>query len=210
MRSRLRSGVLLAGGASARFGTPKGLAPFAGARLADRPLGALHEVCDEVLVASNDPRAAQWFPSCRVVTDVHGFRGGLSALATACVRAAHETVVVCAWDMPFVTAALLDELAAAVDEGARCCVPMHADHAFEPLCAAYRRTEAMTAVTQILASSDDRSAHRLPGVLAGTEWRIDRHLAADDAARVFLNVNTHDDLELAQHWCADHPSPTAP
>lgn len=210
MRLRRRSGVLLAGGASARFGTPKGLAPFAGARLADRPLGALREVCDEVLVASNDPRAADWFPSCRVVTDVHDFRGGLSALATACVCASYETVIVCAWDMPFVTAALLDELATVVDRGARCCVPTHADFSFEPLCAAYQRAASVKAVTEILEFSDDRSAHTLPGALAGTEWHIDRHLAAGDGARIFLNVNTLDDLELAQRWCATHPSPTAP
>ena len=210
MRLRRRSGVLLAGGASARFGTPKGLAPFAGARLADRPLGALREVCDEVLVASNDPQAAHWFDSCRVVTDVHDFRGGLSALATACVRASHETVIVCAWDMPFVTAALLDELATVVDRGARCCVPAHADASFEPLCAAYQRAASVKAVTDILTSSDARSAQMLPGVLAGTVWHIDRHLEAGDAARLFLNVNTLDDLELAQRWCAAHPLPTAP
>ena len=200
MRATLRSGVLLAGGTSSRFGSPKGLASFAGQRLCDRPLSALLAVCDEVFVAANDPHAAGWFPGLRVVRDVHDFGGGLSALATACTAASQATVLVCAWDMPFVTAALLEQLATEVDAGRKSCVPMHADSSLEPLCAAYDKRSSMRAIEDILVLGDDRSAHTLHDVLGSDGWRIDTHLAAADAARIFSNVNTVDDLERAARW----------
>ena len=47
-------GVLLVGGASARFGSPKALARFRGETLAERGARLLAEVCDEVLVVGKD------------------------------------------------------------------------------------------------------------------------------------------------------------
>ena len=198
MRSRWRSGVLLAGGSSSRFGgQPKGLAPFGDARLADRPLAALRAVCDEMLVASNHADAERWFPGIRVMRDTTAGRGGLGALETALCAAQHDTVLVCAWDMPFVTAELLDTLATIVDAGATCCVPVHPDGTSEPLCAAYARAMCAPAAT-LLLQGGERAAHSLLRHTAGAAWRVDEHLGAGDAARLFRNVNTHDELQAAR------------
>ncbi|HLK46330.1 MAG TPA: NTP transferase domain-containing protein, partial [Acidimicrobiales bacterium] len=50
MAHRRLTGVLLVGGASRRFGSPKALAVLDGETLADRGRRVLGEACDEVLV----------------------------------------------------------------------------------------------------------------------------------------------------------------
>ena len=103
-------GVLLAGGAARRFrGMPKGLALVDGLRIADRVLSALRGATDRQLVVANDARAAQWFPGMRVVADAEEGLGPLHGLRTALAAAEGEPVLVVAWDMPFVTTALLGQ-----------------------------------------------------------------------------------------------------
>ena len=50
MARRALSGVVLVGGASSRFGSPKALAQLDGETFVDRARRILGEVCDEVLV----------------------------------------------------------------------------------------------------------------------------------------------------------------
>ncbi len=196
---RRRCGVLLAGGASTRFGgTPKGLAQLGGMRIADFVLRALDAVCTETIVAANDPAARAWFPQHRIVADSTPGRGALGALETALTAATAPTVVVCAWDMPFVTAPVLEALAAAVDAGASCCVPTYANGTSEPLCAAYDAAAAPTA-TRLLARGT-RAAHELVTVLRGTQWMIDEEVMGSDVPRIFQNINTRDDLAQAIAW----------
>jgi molybdenum cofactor guanylyltransferase len=190
-RPRSRCGVLLAGGASARFGgRPKGLMPFGAARLTDAAYHALQATCDRVVIAANDPAAADWFPGDEIVRDREPGRGALSALETALVAARADIVLVCAWDMPFVTAELLDALASAVDGSVMACVPQHADGRWEPLCAAYDETCAVSA-TALLAAGE-RAAHRLVEHCAGVAYPL-----TADAAHLVLNVNTSSDLARA-------------
>ncbi len=194
-----RCGVLLAGGVSTRFGgTPKGLALLGGVRIADFVVRALDAVCTETIVAANDPAATVWFPHHRIVADAVPGRGALGALETALNAATARTVVVCAWDMPFVTAATLDALAAAVEAGASCCIPMHADGQLEPLCAAYDASAARTA-TRMLADGA-RAAHELVTALGGVRWQIQADTPGRDQSRMFHNINTHDDLTQAVEW----------
>lgn len=194
-----RRGVLLAGGASSRFGgQAKGLLPLGDARLADAALSALRESCDDVVIAANDHTAEFWFREHPVVRDSEVGRGALGALETAILAGDGATVVVCAWDMPFVTADILDQLAQVVERGAACCVPVHADASSEPLCAAY--APSCAAVATALLARGERSAQALWREAAGVQWFVDAMLSPARAARAFFNVNTPDDLRLAESW----------
>lgn len=100
------TGVLLVGGASERFGTPKALARFRGETLVERGQRLLAEACDQVLVVG---KHADGLP-LELLDDgatsrapVHGVIAGLRA-------ARHETVVVLPVDVPLITPAALRAL----------------------------------------------------------------------------------------------------
>jgi molybdopterin-guanine dinucleotide biosynthesis protein A len=100
------SGVLLVGGASERFGSPKALAPFRGETLAERGRRVLADACDEVLVVG---KAADGLPF-PVLDDgvdsrapIHGVIAGLRA-------ARYEVVVVLPVDVPLVPSQTLRAL----------------------------------------------------------------------------------------------------
>lgn len=105
------TGVLLVGGASERFGSPKALAPFRGETLAERAWRALSEVCDEVIVVGKAGDAHELpFPVVGDGSDehapVHGVIAGLRA-------ARNDVCLVLPVDTPLVTPELLRELVAA-------------------------------------------------------------------------------------------------
>jgi molybdenum cofactor guanylyltransferase len=192
-------GVLLAGGNATRFGGgPKGLQAFSGRRLADAALDALSSTCGEVIIATNAADAASWFPPHRVVRDSGDARGGLAALHTALTAAAPRNVLVCAWDMPFVHTTLLRALQQMVSDGASAAVPTHADGVREPLCAAYSASLMQHATC--LMQAGVRAAYRLTADRPETAWAINEHLSSSDAARIFLSVNTPNDLAHASQW----------
>ena len=95
------TGVLLVGGASRRFGSPKALAQFRGETLAERGHRLLAAVCDEVLVVGKaEELAGLPFPVVDDGTDdrapVHGLIAGLR-------RASHDVVVALPVDVPLMT-----------------------------------------------------------------------------------------------------------
>ena len=99
------TGILLVGGSSSRFGSPKELAQFEGEALADRAWRLLGEVCDERLAVGGDGLSD---PST----------GPVAAIAAGLRKAAHELAVVIPVDMPLLTADALRLLAEACRDAA--------------------------------------------------------------------------------------------
>jgi len=105
------TGILLAGGASTRFGSPKALAELAGETLAGRAWRLLGETCDErVAVGRLDGLP---FPSL-----ADPGTGPVAAVAEGLRSAAHEIAVVVPVDMPLLTPEALVELARACRDAA--------------------------------------------------------------------------------------------
>ena len=103
------TGVVLVGGASERFGSPKALARFRGETLAERAERLLGEVCDEVLVVGK--RADDLpFP---VLDDGTTSRAPVHGVITGLRQARNEVVVVLPVDVPLVTPGALRALGAA-------------------------------------------------------------------------------------------------
>jgi molybdopterin-guanine dinucleotide biosynthesis protein A len=99
------TGILLAGGESRRFGSPKADAVYEGETLAHRAWRLLGEACDDrVLVGPggvDDPGT-----------------GPVAAIAAGLRAAAHDVAVVVPVDMPRLTVGALHELAAACRDAA--------------------------------------------------------------------------------------------
>lgn len=104
------TGVVLAGGGATRYGgRAKGLERVGGRRIIDRVADVLRETTDELLLVANAPDAADWLPGVRTRADVRPHEGALGGLHAALAHAGGAILLV-AWDMPFVPAALLRAL----------------------------------------------------------------------------------------------------
>ena len=101
------SGVLLVGGASTRFGSPKALARFRGETLAERAWRVLGEACDERLAVGKAGELELPFP---VLDDGSELRAPIVGVLAGLRAAAHETVVFLPVDCPLVTPELLRAL----------------------------------------------------------------------------------------------------
>ena len=195
MTSRRCVGALLAGGAARRFrGMPKGLALVDGLRIADRVLSALRGATERQIVVANDSRAAHWFPGMRIVADAEGGLGPLHGLRTALAAAEGEPVLVVAWDMPFVTSALLSALRTRGESGAPAVVPAAGNpRRAEPLCAFYGA--AALATCEALLARGERRAAALHESLAGARTLAGAELSSlGDPSRLLLSVDTLEDL----------------
>lgn len=190
------TGVILAGGRSSRFGgAPKGLARIGGERIIDRVAFALRACTDTLLLAANDPAADGWVPGARRVADRTPGLGALGGLQAAMAHAGTPLLVV-AWDMPFVSAPLLQELRARGERGALAVVPEGPDGRPEPLCAWYSNA-LLPRIERLLAAGERRAMALADGY--GVE-RLPHAVVAQygDPTLIFDNVNTADDLRRAE------------
>jgi molybdenum cofactor guanylyltransferase len=125
-------GVLLVGGASSRFGSPKALAGFRGEALAVRAHRTLKEAFDTVIAVG---KADDALPLPFAVHDDGSVeRAAIVGLAAGLRLASTELCVVVPTDMPLITAELLRSLAEAA-EGVDVAVVQTG-----PLPGAYRRS----------------------------------------------------------------------
>jgi molybdopterin-guanine dinucleotide biosynthesis protein A len=163
-------------------------------RIADHVLAALRDATDVQMVVANDPRAGSWFAGERVVADEIPSLGPLGGLATALGATEGASVLVVAWDMPFVTGALLRALRRLGESAGVAAAPMHgAARWIEPLCA-YYPPEALSACRTLLHDGERRAAALLE-VLPGVRVMDDEALAPfGDPARLFDSVDSPEDL----------------
>jgi molybdopterin-guanine dinucleotide biosynthesis protein A len=172
---RALTGVLLVGGASTRFGSPKALAQFDGETLADRAWRLLGEACDErIAVGKREDGLALPFD---LLDDGTAVRAPIAGVVAGLRAARHDLAVVIPVDLPMLTAAALHELAAACRDVA---MPPSG-----PLPGAYRRT-ALPELERALA--EERLA------LRAAIGDLDVAIVDLDAA-LLLNVNTPDDVQ---------------
>lgn len=190
------NGAILAGGGATRMGgVPKGLLEVGGQRILDRLVATFEQALGRLpLLVANAPGAAEWRPDLRVVADRRPGSGTLGGLLTAVLEAPAPVVCV-AWDMPFVPAGLLRELAAGLAHADVCLPASGGPRGLEPLCAAYGPRTG-PAMADALDRGDLRAIafHDSVRVTLLSEPVVRRFGAPE---RLFFNVNTADELERA-------------
>jgi molybdopterin-guanine dinucleotide biosynthesis protein A len=192
----LWSAAILAGGRARRFGgLDKADLVVDGRSILDRQLALLLAATDDVLIVGGAVRQVPG--GVRQVADRHPGLGPLAGLDAALTHAVHDTVIVLACDMPYVTGGLLHHLAS-LAQNVDIVVP-ESDRGYHPLCAAYTRA-CHEAVARRLAE------HRLSltGLFEEVRVRVvpaGELRAFGDARRLMTNLNTPDDLAaLAAPW----------
>jgi molybdopterin-guanine dinucleotide biosynthesis protein A len=168
------TGILLVGGASRRFGSPKALALFEGETLAERGWRVLRNVCDEC-IAVGKARDGMRLPF-PILDDGSAVRAPMAGVVAGLRAAANETCVFLPVDCPLVSADSLRHLASQAADAA---VPQTG-----PLPGAYRRLALPTLERSLLRG--EYSLREALGSLDVTVVELD--------ARELANVNTGEDL----------------
>ncbi|HEY7197342.1 MAG TPA: molybdenum cofactor guanylyltransferase [Gaiellaceae bacterium] len=169
------TGVLLVGGASRRFGSPKALARLEGETLAERAHRLLAEAFETVIAVG---KAADELPlPFPVLDDGSATRAAIVGVAAGLRLAPTELCVVLPTDVPAMDAEALRALAGGVDD-VDAAVPQSG-----PLPGAYRRSalpvlerrlaEGELALRDALAELRVRTVELDPAVLANVNERAD-------------------------------------
>ncbi len=196
------TGVILAGGRASRYGgQPKGLERVGGRRILDRVAATLREITDDLLLIANTGDADAWLQGVRRAGDVIADAGSLGGIHAA-LSHARTSVLVVAWDMPFVPAALLHRLRARGEEHDAAVPESESKRGVEPLCAWYTQA-CLAPIERRLAEGDRRVVSFFDDVrVARVPFEeVQRY---GDPAMMFMNVNSPDELALANSYDAAH------
>ena len=182
-------GVVLAGGASSRMGVSKATIELGGIPLAERALRPLRAAGLDVAVVS---KAVDVLPAldAPVWTEARPERHPLAGILEALERAAGRAVLVCACDMPFVTAELVAHLASRSGTA----VP-EAGGRLHSLLARYDPAAAGALSDALAERASVHEAVRQAGAEIVPEDVIARF---GDPERLLFNVNTPADLARAE------------
>jgi molybdopterin-guanine dinucleotide biosynthesis protein A len=197
------SGIVLAGGASRRFGADKLAESIDGVTLLDRAIQALAGLVDEVVVVLAPGRPAPILgpastgpagpgPAVRHVHDPEPFSGPLAGLRTGLRAAAGSTVLVVGGDMPFLVPAVLRLLLAAAPAALA-----DSSGALRPLPCALDRAMALLEADQLLARGERRLRTLLntldARLLARPAWQ-----AEDPDGLTLVDIDERADLDRKQ------------
>lgn len=192
--------VIQAGGQSSRMGRDKGLVMLNDKRMIEHVLDAVAGLGDETLVTTNNPDGYGYLGLPMLGDDEPG-AGALPGLRTALRGANGDYMLIVACDMPFLNRELL---AFIIDQrdGADVVVPKW-DGRFQPTHALYRREPCLAAVEDALANNRRRMIG-FYGDVRVREISAETVAKFDPIGRTFFNVNTPEDLHLAERVMNSH------
>src|SRR6185295_12338259 len=154
---------ILAGGVSSRMGSDKAQLLIAEQTLIQRIANTLFEVCESITVVGREVEN----PRLKAASDVYpkwGALGGLHAALNAC---ASEWAFVIACDLPFISAAMIKQLAN-FRESYDAVVPIQPDDRAQPLSSFYRTVNCLQQATQLIEAGKRRPLDLLDSV--NTRW----------------------------------------
>lgn len=183
-------GVLLAGGASRRFGSDKAFIDYRGTPFYTKILNELELHVDESLVVTKPEliNRFQIHKKVEVITDEQNLSGNgpLAGILTAMNSKKATNYVVVACDMPLVTAELFSNLLdeAERDSSADAIIPV-VNGRIQPLCAVYKY-----ACKGMIDKKLQLGSKRVMDVL---EQLNTRFVTFNESSNLFSNVNTKED-----------------
>ena len=154
------AGILLAGGASRRFGRDKLREPFDGEPLFWRPLRALAAACEEVVVVLSpeapEPELPADVSGLRVARDDAPFGGPLVGCHTGLRSVTAAVAIVAGGDMPGLRPEIVKLLRRRLQDSDARAVVLSDDEGPRPLPLALRVAPALGAAERLLATPERR------------------------------------------------------
>ena len=190
------SGILLAGGASRRFGRPKIVEPVDGAPLFHHPLRALLDSCDDIAIVlapdAPEPALPEGADRARFVRDDIAHQGPLAGARVGLDHVRGEYAVLLAGDMPGVRSQLVTLMADRAAAGRRHAVVLCDADGPRPLPAVLLVAPALALANRLLETGERRLRALVEGLGpeelretvwaaadAGGAWRHDVDVPAD-------------------------------
>ncbi len=180
-------GVVLAGGIGRRIGGAKALALLQGRPLIEYPLAVLRSVLGDVAVVAKPDTELPSLPGVSIWIEPPVPQHPLTGIVEALKRASGRSVVVCATDLPFVSEAVIEALAAHLVPGVPAVVAAR-DGELQPLLACYH-----PGAEALLRASAAEGRAPLREVMQG----IGAHVLEVGDPEVLFNINLPADLVQA-------------
>jgi molybdopterin-guanine dinucleotide biosynthesis protein A len=184
---------ILAGGKSTRMGADKAFVALHGCTLLARALELARSVTDDVRIVGDAEKFAAFAP---VVGDVFPGCGPLGGIHAALRASMKELNVILAVDVPYVSMALLQFLVTRARTRTAVATVPRVGGGWQPLCAIYRREFALPAENALQGGR-----YKIDALFDDARTQVigeDELEASGFSARMFLNLNTREELESAQ------------
>ncbi|WP_252501805.1 molybdenum cofactor guanylyltransferase [Sporosarcina sp. Marseille-Q4943] len=185
------AGIVLAGGLSSRFGSPKAFAEWEGRLFYQWSLAALSPYCEEIVIVTRPELVGRFPGDLQVTTDVETFagQGPIAGILSGMEKLRANRYIVLPCDMPFMTADVVGRLLECHSSGVTAVV---LDGKYHPLVSVW---DGITCPD--LKKALENGKRRVMDVQEkhGVRWIEGELLTEDDAHRIFMNANTPDILE---------------
>ncbi len=191
------TGIILAGGRNSRMGgTNKAFLEIDGTRIIERTVGLFKDIFQEVIIVANDPLSYLYL-NTTIVTDIMPDKGALGGLYTGLFWAPHPQAFVCACDMPFLQEDFINYMIGqaspyeiVVPDGGDGLQPLHAIYAKSCLPAIKHNLEqGRPKITAFYKGRRMLTIHK------------DVVNTFDPTHKMFMNVNTYEDLQNILPLC---------
>ena len=189
------SGVILSGGLAARYdGTEKALLQVGGVRILDRIYEIYRELFDEIILVTNSPeKFLEW--DLLIVADLFPIRSSLTGIHAGLFYATNPYAFISACDTPFLKKEMIETVIGRIEDQIDIVMP-ETSAGLEPLCAAYSK-RCLEAAQNNLAQEKLKITRtfrksRIKTISEKVLRKIDPEL------RSFFNINTPEDLQLAE------------
>lgn len=137
------TGIILAGGKSSRMGRDKGFVRINGAYMIEHVIAAVAPcVTSLIIIANTDDYKQFGYP---VIKDIIPDCGPMGGIYTGLLHSSTKQNIVVSCDIPFITPAIISQLATAADDSDVVCVSHSGKK--EPLCARYRKICALKMIS---------------------------------------------------------------
>jgi molybdopterin-guanine dinucleotide biosynthesis protein A len=184
------TGIILSGGKSVRMGRNKAFIPVNGEKIIDRTIRIFSDIFDEIILVTNSPLEYLDY-DLKIVTDLIKGKSALGGIYTGLFHAAYDNAFVAACDMPFLNGAFIKYMTE--NTGSNDIVVPSPPDGLQPLHAIYSK-RCIPHIKNLI----EKDKLKIAGFYKKSKTLLippDVLHTFDPEGRMFLNVNTREDID---------------
>lgn len=190
------AGMILAGGASSRFGSNKALAIFKNKQLIVKVVDSLRPFFEKIYVITKEPNVYSFLgKDIIILQDTLPEPHALIGLYSGLKQIEEASAFVCGCDMPFLNPALIEKLCSLID-GYDAVIPQWSGKK-QPLCAVYSKKCAETIGNMLKNNESEHSLHELLSRIKTKFLTQEETAVYDPQGKSFDDIDTKADYEYA-------------